>query len=122
MYARTVLNFRIFTETFLKSKIKFDSHDHRSKWKIEQIHRWASYAKKVKSISNRNLETTSYKFVNSHNIDGLIIGATKKAHIETACKKSNFKRLSKSELNKINDIYSLYNSELLQKPYYRIKS
>ena len=51
------------------------------KWKIEQIHRWASYAKKVKSISNRNLETTSYKFVNSHNIDGLIIGATKKAHM-----------------------------------------
>ena len=45
----------------------------------------------------------------------LIIGATKKAHIETACKKSNFKRLSKSELNKINDIYSLYNNELFTK-------
>ena len=123
LYARTILNFGIFTETFLKkNKLKFASYDHRSKWKIEQIHRWANYAKKVKSLSNRNLENTSYKFVNSYNIDGLIIGATKKVHIETACKKSNFKRLSKSELNKINEIYSLYNNELLQKPYYRIKS
>lgn len=123
LYARTILNFGIFTETFLKkNRISFGSHDHRSKWKIEQIYRWVNYAKKVKYLSNRNLETTSYRFVNSYNVDGIIIGATKKAHIKSACKKNNFKRLSKSELSKINDIYDLYSKDLIEKPFYKIKS
>lgn len=100
-YARTVLNFGVFTDEFLKKrKIIFNAYDHRSKWKIEQINRWSKYAKKVKYLSNRKVERTSYRFVNSYGVDGIIIGATKKLHIKLACQKANFNSLSNLELKK----------------------
>lgn len=122
IYARTVLNFGLFTENFLnKNKPFFSKSDHRSKWNKNQIYIWKHYAKLIRNITNRNIETTSYRFANSFKLNGLIIGATKKEHIDEACKKKNFISLPIKDKNNIKKMYKKYKLINLKKPFYQIK-
>ena len=122
IYIRTILNFGIFTEEFLNSRKKFKKNDHRSTWNYEQILKWIDAVNKIKKISNRKIEDTAYRFCNSFNFSGLIIGANKINHIKTALKKSNQKKLTKNELDKIISIRKDFEKKLFVKPKYKMKS
>ena len=101
--------------------MKFSKSDHRSKWNKNQIYIWKHYAKLIRNITNRNIETTSYRFANSFKLNGLIIGATKKEHIDEACKKKNFISLPIKDKNNIKKMYKKYKLINLKKPFYQIK-
>ncbi len=117
IYARTVLNFGIFTEFFLNRKTYiFDKSDHRYNWDFQQIERWKSHAKMIKNLLKDDIENIAYRFVNSFDINGIIIGATKKEHISKLFSKKNFIKLKNSELNQIFKIYKYYSQEKLRKP------
>ncbi|MDA9617324.1 aldo/keto reductase [Candidatus Pelagibacter sp.] len=123
LMGRTILNFGIFTEDFIKKKkINFSKHDHRIMWNKEQINRWKYYANKIKKISNRKIETTCYRFGNSFNLSGLIVGATKPQHLKQSLEKKNYLKINDNELKKIRHIYKLFNSTLLDRPNYKIKT
>ena len=116
-FVRTILNFGIFTESFLKrDKIKFKKNDHRYYWNKDQIEKWALYANKIKKITKRNIEGTGYKFVNSFKIDGLIIGAASKDHLDQALNFKNNTKLSFKEKINIKKIYKEYSDGFLIKP------
>tara|TARA_B100000767_G_C19715141_1_gene514599 strand:+ start:83 stop:1051 length:969 start_codon:yes stop_codon:yes gene_type:complete len=122
VFARTILNFGIFTENFLKrKKIIFKKNDHRSKWNIKQILLWKNYVTKIRKLSNRSIENTCYKFCNSFDLSSLIIGATTKNHIDEAITFNNKGRLNKNEINKINRIYKDYSKNFILKPKIPIK-
>jgi aryl-alcohol dehydrogenase-like predicted oxidoreductase len=123
VFARTILNFGIFTENFLRrKKINFKINDHRSKWNIKQILFWRNYAMKIKKLSKRSIENTCYKFCNSFDVSSLIIGATTKHHIDQALTSNNKVKLNKNEINKINTIYRDYSKNLILKPKIPIKT
>ena len=122
LFVRTVLNFGIFTEEFLKKEKKFEKNDHRSKWKNLQISLWKNYIFKIKLLASRDIENTSYKFCNSFPITGLIIGATKKKHIDIATKKNNFIGLKEKERKKIIEINKEFNQEKIIKPFIPMKA
>ena len=83
IFARTILNFGIFTDQFVnKKKVKFKKNDHRYKWNIKQILLWQEHIKKLKDVSNRPIESTCYRFCNSFNMSALIIGSNLKKHID----------------------------------------
>ena len=121
IYARTILNFGIFTEFFLNRKNHiFDKSDHRYNWDFQQIERWKSHAKMIKTLLQDDIENIAYRFVNSFDINGIIIGAKKKEHINKLFNKKNFIKLNNSELNQIFKIYNYYSKEKLRKPKYII--
>ena len=117
IFARTILNFGIFTEEFLMKKvIKFNKSDHRFYWDLKQIKLWIKYIKKIKLISDRPIENTCYKFCNSFKIDSLIIGANNLNHLSTALNKDNDIKLKSNELKKISIIYKKYSKNKITKP------
>ena len=78
IFARTVLNFGIFSEEFLNNKkIKFNKNDHRYYWDINQINLWIKFINKIKLFSKRPIEDTCYRFCNSFQTDSIIFGAKK---------------------------------------------
>ena len=121
IFARTILNFGIFTDQFVnKKKVKFKKNDHRYKWNIKQILLWQEHIKKLKDVSNRPIESTCYRFCNSFNMSALIIGSNLKKHIDIAFNNIN-KKLNKEELNKINNIYKVFSRSRMLKPKIPIK-
>ena len=105
IFGRTILNFGIFSESFLRKKnLNFNKSDHRYYWDKNQIKLWLHYAKKIKNISRRSIENTCYRFCNSFKINSLIIGATSVDHINDAIKAKNYTKLSIKEINSINNI------------------
>ena len=121
-YIRTVLNFGIFTEEFLKKQIKFNKNDHRKKWDNKQISLWKKNLYFIKSLNKRKIEDTCYKFGNSFKFSGTIIGATKTSHIDEAIKSSNFKPLKVGEKNKIIKISTNFEYFKIKKPFLRMKT
>jgi aryl-alcohol dehydrogenase-like predicted oxidoreductase len=117
IFARTILNFGIFTEKFLKKKIiKFSKKDHRYYWDLKQIKLWIRYIKKIKLYSNRLIENTCYKFCNSHQIDSSIIGANSISHLKSAIVETNYLKLNKKELEYISQVYKDYSKNEIIKP------
>ena len=74
----------------------------------------------IKTLLQDDIENIAYRFVNSFDINGIIIGATKKEHINKLFNKKNFIKLKNSELNQIFKIYNYYSKEKLRKPKYII--
>lgn len=117
IFARTILNFGIFTNEFLMKKIiKFNKSDHRFYWDLKQIKLWIKYIKKIKLISDRPIENTCYKFCNSFKIDSLIIGANNLNHLNTALNKDNDIKMKSNELKNIFKIYKKYSKNKITKP------
>ena len=122
VFARTILNFGIFTENFIKKKnTNFKKNDHRYRWDARQILLWKKYAIKLKNLSSRKIENTCYKFCNSFNMSSLIIGANTKKHIDYATTLDNEKKLNNNEINKIKKIYKDYSKNFIVKPKIPIK-
>ena len=114
---RTILNFGIFSESFLKKKnLNFNKSDHRYYWNKNQIKLWINYAKEIKSISDRPIENTCYRFCNSFKINSLIFVATSVEHINDATNSKNYTKLSIKEINSINKIYKDYSKNMIDKP------
>lgn len=122
VFVRTVLNFGIFTEEFLRNKTIFNRNDHRKKWDKSQILLWKKNLKIIKRISKRKIENTSYKFSNSFKFSGIIIGATEKSHINTAISHTNFDPLKKSEKMNIMNIARNFNKNRIKKPFIAMKN
>ncbi len=123
IFARTILNFGIFTEKFLKKKdIQFYKDDHRYYWNEDQIMVWLKYIKKIKAYSKRPIENTCYRFCNSFNLDSLIIGATNRYHIIKAVEKKNYSKLSKDEIKFFKKVYGEYSTQRIFKPKIAMKS
>ena len=120
VFARTVLNFGIFTNEFVNNNIKFKKKDHRYKWDRKQILIWKEHIKKLKLISRRPIEDTCYRFCNSFNMSSLIFGGNSKKHIDIAIKNKD-KRLNKKELTSINYIYKVFSKNTIFKPKIPIK-
>ena len=123
IFARTVLNFGIFSEEFLNNKkIKFNKNDHRYYWDINQINLWIEFINKIKLFSERPIENTCYRFCNSFQTDSIIFGAKKINHIKTAINQKNFLKLSTAELRYISEVYKTYSKIKLIKPKIAMKS
>lgn len=120
IFARTILNFGIFTNEFVNNNIKFKKNDHRYKWDRKQILVWKEHIKKLKLVSRRPIEDTCYRFCNSFNMSSLIFGGNLKKHIDTAIKNGD-KRLNKKELTSINYIYKVFSKNIISKPKIPIK-
>ena len=120
IFARTILNFGIFTNEFVDNNIKFKKNDHRYKWNVKQIFLWKKHIKKLKDVSNRPIENTCYRFCNSFNMSSLIFGSNSKKHIDIAINNNN-KKLNKEELNKISYIYKVFSKNVMLKPKIPIK-
>ena len=111
LFFRTVLNFGIFTNEFLKKKhINFRKDDHRARWDKNQIILWKKYAKRINSKINQPIENISYKFSNSFNPESTIIGATKLRHIDIAMKLLD-KKLLKVTKKEIFKNYTQFSKE-----------
>ena len=122
VFSRTVLNFGVFTENFLKlKKIKFNKNDHRFYWDKNQIELWKKYAKNIKIYSKRPIENTCYRFCNSFQNDSIIIGAKNVEHLETAINKNNSLKLKADELKYISKVYKKYSKIKLVKPKIKMK-
>jgi aryl-alcohol dehydrogenase-like predicted oxidoreductase len=116
IFTRTVLNFGIFTDEFLKKKdIKFSKSDHRSRWNRKQIFLWRNYIKKIK-YNSKSIEEICYRFVNIKNVSSVIIGATNINHIDIAVHNLNKPPLPKTMNKKIKYIYKEYSKQSLKKP------
>ena len=123
IFARTILNFGIFTNKFInKKKFNFKKNDHRYKWDTRQINIWRDHIKKLKYFASRPIENTCYRYCNSFNISSLIIGATLKKHIDVAIDPKNYIKLNRKEIGQINKIYNIYNKNLILKPKFKMKS
>ncbi len=123
LFARTVLNFGIFTEKFLKkNKIEFNKDDHRYYWNKNQIMMWLKYIKQIKNYSKRPIENTCYRFCNSFDMDSLIIGATNKNHISIAIEKKNYSKLDEAEIKFFKKVYREYSNHRIFKPKIGMKS
>jgi len=120
IFARTILNFGIFTNEFVDKNIKFKKNDHRYKWDKKQVLLWKEHIKKLKYISSRPIENTCYRFCNSFNMSSLIFGANSKKHIDIAIKNGN-KKLKKKELSRINYVYKAFSKNIMLKPKIPIK-
>jgi len=120
IFARTILNFGIFTNEFVDKNIKFKKNDHRYKWDKKQVLLWKEHIKKLKYISSRPIENTCYRFCNSFNMSSLIFGANSKKHIDIAIKNGN-KKLKKKELSRINYVYKAFYKNIMLKPKIPIK-
>jgi len=120
IFARTILNFGIFTNEFVNNNIEFKKNDHRYKWDKKQVLLWKENIKKLKYISSRPIENTCYRFCNSFNMSSLIFGANSKKHIDTAIKNSS-KKLKKKELTRINYVYKVFSRNIMLKPKIPIK-
>ena len=120
IFARTILNFGIFTNEFVDNNIKFKKNDHRYKWDKKQVLLWKEHIKKLKYISSRPIENTCYRFCNSFNMSSLIFGANSKKHIDIAIKNSG-KKLKKKELSRINYVYKAFSKNIMLKPKIPIK-
>ncbi len=120
IFARTILNFGIFTNEFVDNNIKFKKNDHRYKWNVKQIFLWKKHIKKLKDVSSRPIENTCYRFCNSFNMSSLIFGSNSKKHIDIAINNNN-KKLNKEELNKISYIYKVFSKNVMLKPKIPIK-
>jgi aryl-alcohol dehydrogenase-like predicted oxidoreductase len=122
IFTRTVLNFGIFTEEFLKNKTIFKKNDHRKKWDKNQILSWEENLKIIKQISKRKIENTCYKFSNSFKFSGIIIGATEKSHINCAILHDNFSPLKKFEKINIINVAREFNKGGIKKPFIAMKN
>ena len=120
IFARTILNFGIFTNEFVNNNIIFKKNDHRYKWNIKQVLLWKEHIKKLKQVSNRPIEDTCYRFCNSFNISSLIFGSNSKKQINIAIKNDN-KKLNKKELSQIDNIYKVFSKNIMLKPKIPIK-
>jgi len=120
IFARTILNFGIFTNEFVDKNIKFKKNDHRYRWDKKQVLLWKEHIKKLKYISSRPIENTCYRFCNSFNMSSLIFGANSKKHIDIAIKNGN-KKLKKKELSRINYVYKAFSKNIMLKPKIPIK-
>ena len=118
IFVRTVLNFGLFTESFInKKKIIFKKNDHRSRWDKFQIQNWQKYAKLISSNFNYKIEDLAIKFIFSHkSINSAIIGVMNTDQLRNIIKKKNRKPLRKKDLDIIRDIYNLFEKNRLQKP------
>lgn len=121
-FARTVLNFGIFTEEFLKNKANLSQNDHRKKWNSDQINSWCNNIEIIKKIIPGNIEDISYKFCNSFNFCGLIVGSTEKKHIDIATMKSNLKSLKKTQKEIILKLSYQFDKRGIKKPHFIMKS
>jgi aryl-alcohol dehydrogenase-like predicted oxidoreductase len=122
IYARTVLNFGIFTEKFLNSKSLFSNNDHRSKWNPGQINNWKDSAIDIKKSLNNKIENLAYQYCKSFKISGLIIGATNTDHIKIAISSMAKRKLKNKEILMIEKIYKIFEKKLLIKLNYIMKS
>jgi len=121
IFIRTVLNFGIFTDEFIKKKkIKFSKSDHRSRWSSKQIFLWRNYIKKIQ-CNNKSVEEICYRFANIKNISSVIIGATNINHIDAAVHSLNKSPLTKIMKKKIKHIYKEYSKNSIEKPKIEMK-
>jgi len=119
---RTILNFGIFTEKFINSKLNFFKNDHRSKWDKQQINRWFNYSKKIKILIKKDIEEICYRFCKNFYFKNIIIGAKEKKHIDQSLKIFKQPKLNNEELKIIMKIYNQYCKSLIIKPKYKMKS
>lgn len=121
LLARTILNFGIFTDSFIKSKsLNYSNEDHKSLWDIQQIINWKSFALKIRKKINIPIEDIAYRFINNYRCLKLI-GATEKNHIDIALKNLN-KKLSKKNIIEINSIYDEFTQIELKKREIKMKN
>jgi aryl-alcohol dehydrogenase-like predicted oxidoreductase len=119
---RTILNFGIFTEKFINSKLNLSKNDHRSKWNKQQINRWVNYSKKIKILIKKDIEEICYRFCKNFYFKNIIIGGKEKVHIDQSLKSFKKSKLNYQELQIIFKIYNEYCKSLIIKPNYKMKS
>ena len=119
---RTILNFGIFTEKFINSKLNFSKNDHRSKWDKDQIKKWVNYSKKIKTLLKKDIEEICYRFCKNFYFDNIIIGAKEKKHIDQSLKSLKKSKLNNKDLKIIFKIYNEYSKSIMIKPDYKMKS
>ena len=119
---RTILNFGIFTEKFINSKLNLSKNDHRSKWNKQQINRWVNYSKKIKILIKKDIEEICYRFCKNFYFKNIIIGGKEKIHIDQSLKSFKKSKLNYQELQIIFKIYNEYCKSLIIKPNYKMKS
>jgi aryl-alcohol dehydrogenase-like predicted oxidoreductase len=119
---RTILNFGIFTEKFINSKLKFSKKDHRNKWNKRQVNRWVVYSKKIRLLLKKDIEDICYRFCKNFGFKNIIIGATEKKHVDQSLKSFGKSKLKNKELKVILKLYDKYCKSIIIKPDYRMKS